>query len=106
VDTTAAGDVFNGALALLSRRQALPDAVRFANAAGAISVTRLGAQPSAPKRAEIEADGWFGSDSRGGGRPLNRSTETGRQRAAGFSPRGPSNRVSRRFPFRLDLFRG
>ena len=56
VDTTAAGDVFNGALAVaLAEGRPLPEAVRFANAAGAISVTRLGAQPSAPKRAEIES---------------------------------------------------
>ncbi len=55
VDTTAAGDVFNGALAVaLARRQPLAEAVRFANAAAAISVTRLGAQPSAPKRKEIK----------------------------------------------------
>ncbi len=54
VDTTAAGDVFNGALAVaLSEGRALVDAVRFANAAAALSVTRLGAQPSAPKRKEI-----------------------------------------------------
>jgi ribokinase len=54
VDTTAAGDVFNGALAVgLSEGRALKDAVRFANAAAALSVTRLGAQPSAPKRNEI-----------------------------------------------------
>lgn len=55
VDTTAAGDTFNGALAVaLSENQPLADAVRFANAAAAISVTRLGAQPSAPTRKEIE----------------------------------------------------
>ncbi len=55
VDTTAAGDVFNGALAVaLAEQRSLPDAVRFANAAAAISVTRLGAQPSAPTRAEID----------------------------------------------------
>lgn len=54
VDTTAAGDVFNGALAVaLSEGGALVEAVRFANAAAALSVTRLGAQPSAPKRKEI-----------------------------------------------------
>ena len=56
VDTTAAGDIFNGALAVaLAEGKALPDAVRFSNAAAAISVTRLGAQPSAPKRTEIES---------------------------------------------------
>jgi ribokinase len=55
VDTTAAGDVFNGVLAVaLAERRSIRDAVRFANAAAAISVTRLGAQPSAPKRLEIE----------------------------------------------------
>lgn len=55
VDTTAAGDVFNGSLAVaLAEKKPLPDAVRFANAAAAISVTRLGAQPSAPHRNEIE----------------------------------------------------
>ena len=56
VDTTAAGDVFNGALAVaLGEGRPLLEAVRFANAAAAISVTRLGAQSSAPARNEIEA---------------------------------------------------
>jgi ribokinase len=55
VDTTAAGDVFNGALAVaLGEGQPLLEAVRFANGAAAISVTRFGAQPSAPTRQEIE----------------------------------------------------
>ena len=54
VDTTAAGDIFNGALAVaLAEEKALPSAIRFANAAAAISVTRWGAQPSAPTRTEI-----------------------------------------------------
>jgi sugar/nucleoside kinase (ribokinase family) len=54
LDTTAAGDVFNGALAVgLIEGRALGDAVRFANAAAAISVTRMGAQPSAPGSQEI-----------------------------------------------------
>ena len=56
VDTTAAGDVFNGALAVsLGEGSSLWDAVRFANAAAALSVTRLGAQPSAPRRRDIDA---------------------------------------------------
>ena len=55
MDTTAAGDVFNGALAVaLAEGTPLDLAVRFANAAAAISVTQLGAQPSAPTRPEIE----------------------------------------------------
>jgi len=55
VDTTAAGDIFNGSLAVaLAEGKSLEEAVRFANAAAAISVTRLGAQPSAPTRREIE----------------------------------------------------
>jgi ribokinase len=53
-DSTGAGDVFNGALAVgLAERLPLTDAVRFANAAAAISVTRDGAQPAAPHRAQI-----------------------------------------------------
>jgi ribokinase len=55
VDTTAAGDVFNGALAVaLAEGRNLVDAARFANAAAALSVTKVGAQPSAPRRREIE----------------------------------------------------
>jgi ribokinase len=56
VDSTGAGDVFNGALAVsLAESMPLPEAVRFANAAAALSVTRIGAQPSAPERREIDA---------------------------------------------------
>jgi len=55
VDTTAAGDTFNGALAVaLAEGKPLADAVRFANAAAAISVTRVGARTSAPTRTEID----------------------------------------------------
>jgi ribokinase len=55
VDTTAAGDVFNGACSVaLCENPSLDEAIRFANAAGALSVTKLGAQPSAPTRQEIE----------------------------------------------------
>ena len=54
VDTTAAGDVFNGALAVaLSEDKTLSDAVRFACEAAAVSVTRLGAQSSIPYRNEL-----------------------------------------------------
>ncbi len=55
VDSTAAGDTFNGALAVaLAESRSLEEAVRFANAAGAISVTRRGAQSSIPRRAEVD----------------------------------------------------
>jgi len=55
VDTTAAGDVFNGALAVaLAEGKELPEAVKFANKAASISVTRLGAQASAPFRHELD----------------------------------------------------
>jgi ribokinase len=56
VDSTAAGDTFCGtfAVALLEGRS-MPEALSFASAAAAISVTRLGAQPSIPRRVEIEA---------------------------------------------------
>lgn len=54
-DTTAAGDVYCGSLCVaLVEGKSLPEAVKFASAASAISVTRLGAQPSAPTRQEIE----------------------------------------------------
>ena len=54
VDTTAAGDVFNGAFATaLAEGQAVPAAARFANAAAGLSVTRPGAQNSVPSREEV-----------------------------------------------------
>jgi ribokinase len=55
VDTTAAGDVFNGALAVaLSEGKSMKDAASFACRAASIAVTRLGAQASAPYRKELE----------------------------------------------------
>ena len=56
VDTVAAGDCFNGALACaLAEGQSLPQAIRFSHAAAAVSVTKPGAQPSLPTRNEVEA---------------------------------------------------
>ena len=55
VDTTAAGDVYNGALcAALAEGMSLEQALHFATKASAISVTRAGAQPSVPSREEVE----------------------------------------------------
>ncbi|MBA3075179.1 MAG: ribokinase [Anaerolineae bacterium] len=54
VDTTAAGDCFIGAFAVgLSIEKSVKDAAAFASAAAAISVTRVGAQPSLPKIDEV-----------------------------------------------------
>jgi len=55
VDTTAAGDVFNGALAVgLAENKSLKYAVQYASAAAALSVMRMGAQISAPADKEIK----------------------------------------------------
>lgn len=55
VDTTAAGDIFCGAHVVANVEEKSPEeALRFASAAAAISVTRMGAQPSAPSRKEID----------------------------------------------------
>jgi ribokinase len=55
LDTTAAGDAFNGALAVaLAEKMELIKACRFANAAGALATTARGAQPSLPLRQEVE----------------------------------------------------
>lgn len=57
VDTTAAGDTFNGALCVaLSEGRPLPDAVRFASRAAAVAVTRMGAQTSIPYRSEMKVE--------------------------------------------------
>jgi len=55
VDTTAAGDAFNGALAVaLAERKPLFEAARMANAAAALATTKMGAQPSLPGRKDID----------------------------------------------------
>jgi ribokinase len=56
VDTTAAGDAFNGALAVgVAEGAAYPGVLRFACAAAALACTKRGARPSLPARAEVEA---------------------------------------------------
>lgn len=56
VDTTAAGDCFNGALVIaIAEGRDLPDAVAFACKAASISVTRMGAQASLPHRQEVDS---------------------------------------------------
>ncbi|MDD2157229.1 ribokinase [Glaesserella parasuis] len=56
VDTTAAGDTFNGAfVTALLEGKSPKESIRFAHAAAAISVTRMGAQTAIPRREEIEA---------------------------------------------------
>ncbi len=55
VDSTAAGDAFSGALACgLAHKQPIDEAVRYATIVAALSVTRLGAQPSLPTSGEVE----------------------------------------------------
>lgn len=55
VDTTAAGDAFLGGFACgLAEGKPIQEALRFANAAGALATTQLGAQPSLPSRKEVE----------------------------------------------------
>jgi len=56
VDTTAAGDVFNGCFAVaIAEGRALEEAIRFAQAGAALCVQTLGAQASAPGRMQVEA---------------------------------------------------
>ncbi|MCH2575947.1 PfkB family carbohydrate kinase, partial [Candidatus Poribacteria bacterium] len=54
VDTTAAGGAFCGTLAVsIARGDSWESAVKFANAAGALTVTKLGAAPSFPMREQV-----------------------------------------------------
>ena len=54
IDTTGAGDAFNGGLAhAIEKGMEIKEAVRFANAVAAISVTRFGTAPAMPTKAEI-----------------------------------------------------
>jgi ribokinase len=55
VDTTSAGDAFNGALAGAIMHLPIDEAIQWANLVGALSTTKSGAQPSLPKRGEVEA---------------------------------------------------
>ena len=56
VDTVGAGDAFAGAYAVaIAEGRSLPEALRFANAAGGLATLKLGAQPSIPHRTDIEA---------------------------------------------------
>lgn len=55
VDTTAAGDAFTAALAVAWKEQPVRQALRFANAAGALAATVAGAQPSMPAREDVES---------------------------------------------------
>ncbi len=56
VDSTAAGDTFNAALAVyLTENHSIAEAIQFANYAGALSVSKKGAQSSVPKRSEVAA---------------------------------------------------
>ncbi|MCX6094086.1 MAG: ribokinase [Candidatus Bipolaricaulota bacterium] len=54
VDSTAAGDAFNGALGCAVTERSILEAIRFANAAGALATTKHGAQPSLPRRSEVD----------------------------------------------------
>jgi len=56
VDTTAAGDTYNGAMCVaIAEGKTLKEALEFATKASAIAVTRMGAQPSVPTREEVDS---------------------------------------------------
>jgi ribokinase len=87
VDSTAAGDAFNAALAIaLLRGSSLPVAAQYAAAAGAVSVTRAGAQPAMPTAADVDAllqsvqmkgNGRGRAQSRGGRQPAPEPKQKG-----------------------------
>src|SRR5699024_2149982 len=55
VDTTGAGDTFNGALVTeLARTNSMTESIKFANAAAALSIGRLGAQGGMPRRSDVD----------------------------------------------------
>jgi ribokinase len=55
IDTTGAGDAFNGGLAAaLAEKKSLEDAIIFANAVGSLNVTKMGTAPAMPTREEID----------------------------------------------------
>ena len=54
IDTTAAGDAFNGALAGAIQHLPISEAIQWANLVGALSTTKQGAQPSLPRRDRVE----------------------------------------------------
>jgi len=82
VDSTAAGDAFNGGLAVaLMRGMKLEEAVRFAAAVGAVSVTRAGAQPAMPTLREVNRLLKSNADARTlNDRATNRATNAKRSR--------------------------
>src|SRR3546814_12086274 len=95
VETTGAGDAFNGGLAVaLSRGFAPREAVRFANAVAGISVTRPGPAPSMPRLDEGEALlASLAEDFAGGCRPCRRSPPI--DRTSGESGKSVSGRGDR-----------
>jgi ribokinase len=77
-DTTAAGDAFLGGLACgLSEGRPIEEVLRFSNGAGALATTRLGAQPSLPRRKELERFLGRGIENGANNRPVARRKAQG-----------------------------
>jgi ribokinase len=82
VDTTAAGDAFTAALAVaMAEGRTWDNVLRFANAAGALCCTKLGAIPSLPTRAEVNA--LIAADRRGSATPPRRAARGSPRRWSG-----------------------